>query len=186
MDELGRELTRSEKAKIRRAVEINCANYDREYGCLPLETGCYMNTIGYVGSSLCQYFREAILPASPELLAIFQRGGTRNCKWCGQPFPEAGHRQYCSRKVENPEGFHFFGKAEKRGRSNWKFERRASMRGCREAGGVAGARGPVPGQGKRKVACNAFAGENAHAAGLFRGQIKAGRWSYRPGRKRQG
>ena len=37
MDELGRELNRSEKAKIRRAVESACANYDREYGCLPLE-----------------------------------------------------------------------------------------------------------------------------------------------------
>ena len=97
MFELGRELTRSEKAKIRRVVESNCANYDREYGCLPLETECYMNTIGYVGSSQCRYFREAILPASPELLAIFQRGETRNCKWCGQPFPEAGRRQYCSR-----------------------------------------------------------------------------------------
>lgn len=98
MDGLGRELTRSEKAEIRRVVESTCANYDREYGCFPLETGCYMNTIGYVGSSLCRYFREAILPASPELLAIFQRSNTRQCKWCGQPFPEAGHRLYCSRR----------------------------------------------------------------------------------------
>lgn len=76
MDELGRELTRSEKAKIRRAVESACVNYDRGYGCLPLETECYMCAVDHVGSSLCRHFRETILPASPELLTIFQSGGT--------------------------------------------------------------------------------------------------------------
>ena len=159
---------------------------DQADGYLPLETACYMNSIGYVVSGLCRYFRETILPASPELLAVFQRCGTRSCKWCGQPFPEARHRQYCSRKVENPLGFQFFGVAEKRGRSNRRFERRASMRGCRQAGGITGACTPVPGQGERKVGCNAFANEKACATGLIRGRIEAGRWSYRPGRKRQG
>lgn len=179
MDELGRELTRSEKAKIRRAVESTCANYDREYGCLPLETECYMNTISCVGSSLCRHFREAILPASPELLAVFQRGGTRNCKWCGQTFPETGHRRYCSRKVGNPLGFQFFGEAEKRGRSNRRFERRASMRGRSKASSITRACAPFQRQEKRKVGCNAFVHENACAAGLFRRQIRAERWTYR-------
>ena len=31
-----RELTREEKAAIRKLVTRLCANYDREYGCLPL------------------------------------------------------------------------------------------------------------------------------------------------------
>ena len=37
-----RELTREEKKKIRALVVKWCANYDKEYGCLPLECECYM------------------------------------------------------------------------------------------------------------------------------------------------
>ena len=33
---MGRELTRTEKAAIRRLVSKWCANYDRDCGCLPL------------------------------------------------------------------------------------------------------------------------------------------------------
>ena len=34
---MARELTREEKAAIRRLVISMCANYDRECGCLPLD-----------------------------------------------------------------------------------------------------------------------------------------------------
>ena len=34
---MSRELTREEKKKIRALVTKWCANYDKEYGCLPLE-----------------------------------------------------------------------------------------------------------------------------------------------------
>jgi len=38
-----RELTRHERAVIRKLVVGMCANYDSEYGCLPLDYGgCYM------------------------------------------------------------------------------------------------------------------------------------------------
>ena len=37
-----RALTREEKADIRPLVPKWCANYDREYGCLPLDCECYM------------------------------------------------------------------------------------------------------------------------------------------------
>ena len=36
-----RELTREERAAIRKLVTRLCANYDREYGCLPLGGPCY-------------------------------------------------------------------------------------------------------------------------------------------------
>ena len=39
---MARELTREEKRKIRALVTKWCANYDKEYGCLPLECECYM------------------------------------------------------------------------------------------------------------------------------------------------
>ena len=39
---MARELTREEKSKIRALVVKWCANYDKEYGCLPLECECYM------------------------------------------------------------------------------------------------------------------------------------------------
>lgn len=34
---MSRELTREEKRAIRKLVFSLCANYDREYGCLPLD-----------------------------------------------------------------------------------------------------------------------------------------------------
>ena len=37
-----RELTRDERKGIRKLVTEMCANYDREYGCLPLDCECYM------------------------------------------------------------------------------------------------------------------------------------------------
>ena len=72
-----RELTRDEKKKIRSLVTGMCANYDRETGlCLPLDCGCYMLHKCWTGA-YCRYFREAVLPLDPELLAalFFVAGG---------------------------------------------------------------------------------------------------------------
>lgn len=55
-----RELTREEKAAIRSLVVKWCANYDREYGCLPLDCECYMLGKCWTGA-YCRYFREAAL-----------------------------------------------------------------------------------------------------------------------------
>ena len=54
-----RELTREEKAAIRSLVVKWCANYDREYGCLPLDCECYMLGKCWTGA-YCRYFREAL------------------------------------------------------------------------------------------------------------------------------
>ena len=35
-----RELSRDERKGIRKLVTEMCANYDREYGCLPLDCEC--------------------------------------------------------------------------------------------------------------------------------------------------
>ena len=55
---MARELTREEKAKIRKLVTKWCANYDKECGCLPLDCECYMLGKCWTGS-YCRYFRDA-------------------------------------------------------------------------------------------------------------------------------
>ena len=76
-----RELTAREKQAIRRLATSVCANYDRG-GCLPLDGTCYMFTIGYMNSSLCGYFRNAVLPFDPALEALFHRKPVKPCKRC--------------------------------------------------------------------------------------------------------
>ena len=71
---MSRELTREERAAIRSLVVKWCANYDREYGCLPLDCECYMLGKCYTGA-LCRYFREAVLPLDPRLEAALAADG---------------------------------------------------------------------------------------------------------------
>ena len=90
---MSRELTREEKKKIRALVVKWCANYDREYGCLPLECECYMFGKCWTGA-YCRYFREAVLPLDPALEAAFLTEGPRPefkpCPVCGGPVPADG------------------------------------------------------------------------------------------------
>ena len=96
---MARELTREEKAAIRKLVTRLCANYDRDVGCLPLDCPCYMLEKCWTGA-LCRYFREAVLPNDPVLEASLASEGpapeTRPCPVCGRYaagpfFPMAGH-----------------------------------------------------------------------------------------------
>ena len=76
-DAVGRELTRTEKAAIRRLVSKWCANYDRDCGCLPLDCECYMFGKCWTGA-YCRYFREAVLPLDPALeAALLAEGPSR-------------------------------------------------------------------------------------------------------------
>lgn len=90
-----RELTAREKQAIRRLVITECANYDHEYECLPLNGTCYMFTIAFVNSSLCKYFQNAVLPLDPALEAMFSRQPVKPCKLCGRKIPVRGRRAYC-------------------------------------------------------------------------------------------
>jgi len=90
-----RELTAREKQSIRRLVTSACANYAHEWGCLPLDGACYMFTVAYVNSSLCKYFRDAVLPLDPALEAVFKRQPIKPCKRCGRKIPIQGRRAYC-------------------------------------------------------------------------------------------
>ena len=103
---MSRELTREEKAAIRALVVKWCANYDREYGCLPLDCECYMLRKCWTGA-YCRYFQEAVLPLDPALEAALSGQGpapeTRPCPVCGRPAlldgrPALldGRRRYCS------------------------------------------------------------------------------------------
>lgn len=93
-----RELTRNERAAIRNLVKDLCANYDHEYGCLPLDCDCYMLGKWWTGA-YCKYFRNSVLPTDPALEAALTGGAaveTRPCAMCGEAFPANGRKAYCS------------------------------------------------------------------------------------------
>jgi hypothetical protein len=94
-----RELTRNERAAIRKLVTGMCANYDAEYGCLPLDYGrCYMLDKWWTGA-YCKYFRNAVLPLDPVLEAVLTDGAEpdkRLCSVCGQAIYADNNRgKYC-------------------------------------------------------------------------------------------
>ena len=93
-----RELTGREKQRIKKLVTSLCANYDKEYGCLPLDCDCPMLGICFTNSALCRYFRKSVLPEDAGLEAVFTQISTTHCKQCGKPFPTDGKRGYCSQR----------------------------------------------------------------------------------------
>ena len=98
-----RELTGREKQAIRRLVKAMCANYDDEYGCLPLDSECFMFGKAYSGGGLCKWFRAAVMPLDPALERIFTDGTleTKSCPICGRAFPLNGRQTYCSSTCSN-------------------------------------------------------------------------------------
>lgn len=94
-----RELTRREHAAIRRLITGRCANYDPEYGCLPLDYGgCYMLDKCWAGT-YCKYFQKALLPLDSVLEATLtgrKAPELDNCAICGKPFIPVGKQAYCS------------------------------------------------------------------------------------------
>ena len=94
-----RELTRAERTAIRKLVTSMCANYDKEYGCLPLDCECYMLQKCWTGA-YCKYFRNAVLPLDPALEQSLTDPGAgaelRPCAVCGTLFAQDGKRAYCS------------------------------------------------------------------------------------------
>lgn len=93
-----RELTGREKQRIKKLVTSLCANYDKEYGCLPLDCDCPVLGICFTNSALCRYFRKSVLPEDAGLEAVFTQISTTHCKQCGKPFPTDGKRVYCSQR----------------------------------------------------------------------------------------
>ena len=93
-----RELTGREKQRIKKLVTSLCANYDKEYGCLPLDCNCPMLGICFTNSALCRYFRKSVLPEDAGLKAVFTQTPTTHCKQCGKPFPTDGKRVHCSKR----------------------------------------------------------------------------------------
>ena len=95
-----RELTRWERAKIRRMVVDSCANYDsQDRLCRPLDCPCYMLQKWWTGS-LCQYFQEAVLPTDPALESGLTGEDTslkqKNCPVCGRAYLPTTSQAYCS------------------------------------------------------------------------------------------
>jgi len=98
-----RELTRQERAAIRKLVTGMCANYDSEYCCLPLDCECYMLNKWWTGA-YCKYFRNAVLPLDPVLEATLTGRAAPAldaCAVCGKPFVSEGKQAYCSPACAN-------------------------------------------------------------------------------------
>lgn len=99
-----RELTRHERTAIRKLVTGMCANYDPDFGCLPLDYGgCYMLDKWWTGS-YCQYLQRAVLPLDPKLEATLTGRAVPQadaCALCGRPFIPAGRQAYCSPACAN-------------------------------------------------------------------------------------
>ena len=92
---MSRELTRKEKTAIRSLVVTWCANYDREYGCLPLDSDCYMLGKCWTGS-YCRYFRESVLPLDSALEASLMSEGPRPDRrqaYCSAACAKKAHRR---------------------------------------------------------------------------------------------
>ena len=97
-----RELSGSERSAIRKLIMSDCANHSRDYGCLKLESDCFMIGKCWTGS-YCKYCRSAVLPLNPNLEAVLTNDLTvdkRTCAYCGESFIMSGKRAYCSTSCE--------------------------------------------------------------------------------------
>ena len=94
---LERELTARERREIRQLVKSLCANYDRDYGCLPLNGDCVMLNKWWASGG-CRYFRSAVLPENKALEASLNNRHVKTCKACGGGFAPNGNQAYCSEK----------------------------------------------------------------------------------------
>ena len=94
-----RELTRDERAAIKKLVVSMCANFDKDYGCLPLDYGrCYMLDKWWTGA-YCKHFQNSVLPTNPLLEAsLIGREAPKQdiCAACNKPFIPDGRQTYCS------------------------------------------------------------------------------------------
>jgi len=93
-----RELTRLERAAIKKLVTDMCANYDKDHGCLLLDGECYMFGKWWTGN-YCKYFQDAVLPLDPILEASILGRETPmqdTCAVCNKPFIPDGKQSYCS------------------------------------------------------------------------------------------
>ena len=92
-----RELTRPERAAMRKLVVDMCANYDRAYGCLPFDCTCIVVNMWWTGA-LCKYFQRAVLPLDPILEASLlgrEAPAQEVCAVCGKSYIPDGKQTYC-------------------------------------------------------------------------------------------
>ena len=99
-DTVGRELTRTEKAAIRRLVSKWCANYDRDCGCLPLDCECYYWFGKWLGRGILPLLPRGSSALDPALevalLAEGPRPDFKACPVCGRAVAPDGRHTYCS------------------------------------------------------------------------------------------
>lgn len=92
-----RELTTKEKREMRQLITGQCANYDKEVGCLLLDSECPM-LLKCHNKCICKYFGVYVLPSNPVLEAAFSTGVLKTCKNCGKKFKGRPRKSCCSDK----------------------------------------------------------------------------------------
>ena len=147
MPSQNRELTGREKQRIKKLITSLCANYDKEYGCLPLNCDCPMFGICYTNSALCRYFRSAVLPTDAKLQAVFR----------SEPTPLTACRQSANRSRPTGNG--------------------CTVRSAvpKKPGAGRPPHGYGNTGRKNNSRCNAFALEKPYGTRLFRGHFCTGR-----------
>jgi len=96
---LCRELSKDERAGIKKLVIEKCANHERAKGaCVAIGKPCRMICEAHYGK-LCRYFRRSVLPGNPILEgSVLEKGEStmKCCAVCGVQFAIVDKMVFCS------------------------------------------------------------------------------------------
>lgn len=106
MEQIIRKFPRGVRRKATAEIRDHCCNLWHKDKCLLLDNGVEHRCTQLEADSIkCIWFRDAVLPGNPVLLAEIKGeiGTTRTCKVCGSLFKSFGNRalycEQCKRKV---------------------------------------------------------------------------------------
>lgn len=102
MDAIIRKFPRGSRRKVASEIRTHCCNLWHGDKCLLLDKDIEHRCTQLDADSIkCSWFRDAVLPGNPVLLAEITQTGVpsaRVCEVCGEKFKAAGNRsKYCVR-----------------------------------------------------------------------------------------
>ena len=121
METIIRKFPRGSRRKVAAEIRAHCCNLWHGDKCLLLDNGVEHRCTQLEADSFkCSWFRDAVLPGNPILLAEIQGGDhTKRCAVCGQPFKAVGNRaKYCVRCGK---------KVRRQQQANWVSEKRSTV-----------------------------------------------------------
>ncbi len=101
MEGVIRKFPRGSRRKVDAEIRSHCCNLWHGDKCLLLDNGMERRCMQLGADSIkCAWFRDAVLPGNPVLLAEIngETGTTKMCQVCSQLFKAVGNRsKYCTR-----------------------------------------------------------------------------------------